>query len=91
MSTRTVPARRPREVEIIDVDALPDEDVFVRPSPAQRRRTESSLRQTPAASSSAPRTEVITIYDSDEEVERGLVRTCYDPHVTATLVVLTLL
>jgi hypothetical protein len=46
----------------------------VRPSPAQRRRTDSSIPRAPVASSSTTRHEPIMVYDSDEEVERGLAR-----------------
>lgn len=80
VSTQTIPARRPRpEPEIIDVDAIPDDDILftrVRSNPAQRRRMTPSAPQA-AASSSNTREQPIVVYDSDEEVARNLAGECY--------------
>lgn len=65
----TIPARRPRPIEVIDVDALPDAEPLERPSPAQRRRTDNYAPQASGSGSQA-RPETIVIYDSDEDGAR---------------------
>ncbi|GJE85541.1 hypothetical protein PsYK624_016200 [Phanerochaete sordida] len=71
-SSQTILSRRPRPVEVIDVDAIPEADA----RPAQRRRMNTGLPQAVqpvAGPSTSARHEPIVIYDSDEEVERGLL------------------
>lgn len=78
-SRQSIPPRRSRLAEVIDVDAIPDDNA----RPAQRRRMNTSgpaqVAPPVAGPSTSARQDPIVIYDSDEEVERGLFGTLSYP------------